>query len=276
MCSTPTVIILFSCLVLLAHGFLPNVPLQKPITSPWGRRLDKKLSSTTSSPQEPAKKALLTPEQKQLRKSIFSNKGEYFSMSDGKVVFGSSSTMQMTFRGSTTKDVEGWLTSDKASVCKAIWDPSLMKDIGDNIYQLSLMQLQFVTIQFAPIVKIRIWTSRMKSPNGKDPYVLFQIQSIECDPNIQLLPNLKINAESLGIQVDVVGEMKAAPDGSGALVGRIGFQTSGKLTPALMLIPEPILKNTANTINKTILNFALDSFQKGAKEEYNKYYTKNS
>ena len=104
---------------------------------------------------------------------------------------------------------------------------------------------------------------------------VFSLQSVNFDPNIQVLPGLRISADSLGIIIEVVGELRPTKDGKG-VVGDIAFQTSGELPPPMRLLPEPALKAASDTINKTIVNFAIQSFQKGATAKYREFLRKKS
>eukprot|EP00543_Licmophora_paradoxa_P003116 CAMPEP_0202456344 /NCGR_PEP_ID=MMETSP1360-20130828/13628_1 /ASSEMBLY_ACC=CAM_ASM_000848 /TAXON_ID=515479 /ORGANISM="Licmophora paradoxa, Strain CCMP2313" /LENGTH=132 /DNA_ID=CAMNT_0049076123 /DNA_START=1 /DNA_END=399 /DNA_ORIENTATION=- len=126
------------------------------------------------------------------------------------------------------------------------------------------MKLQFVTITLQPSVNLRMWTQQ--TPSGAP---VFLLQSVSFDPKIQVLPGLSVDAESLGIQIEVVGELR--PDGNGGVTGRIAFQTSGNLIPPLRIVPEGVLRAASDTINNTITQFAIRSFQKGAIAKYQEF-----
>lgn len=87
------------------------------------------------------------------------------------------------------------------------------------------------------------------------------------DPNIQILPGVGVSADSLGILIDVVGELYPSKDGKG-VDGKIGFVTSGELPPPMRILPEQALKGSLSTINRTITNFAISSFQKGTRTQF--------
>ena len=123
------------------------------------------------------------------------------------------------------------------------------------------MTLMFVTIQLAPHVDVKMYT---------DDRGHFNLESVAFDPNIQILPGVGVSADSLGILIDVVGELYPSEDGKG-VDGKIGFVTSGELPPPMRLLPEPVLKASLSTINRTITNFAINSFQKGAKSKYREF-----
>ena len=151
----------------------------------------------------------------------------------------------------------------------SIWDPKLMKDLGNHIYRLQIMTLQFVTITLAPWVDVQMVTTLNNNNNNKNnnPTPEFIVQSIGFDPNIQILPGMRINGNALGIVIEVAGVLRPGSDGT-SVTGAIAFQTSGNLPPPLRILPDGILKAASDTINTTIVNFAIQSFQKGAKMNY--------
>mmetsp|Transcript_11296 Transcript_11296/g.17317 ORF Transcript_11296/g.17317 Transcript_11296/m.17317 type:complete len:134 (+) Transcript_11296:1-402(+) len=124
------------------------------------------------------------------------------------------------------------------------------------------MKLQFVTLQLQPSVDMRMWTKPRK-----DGSPVFYIQSVGFEPNIEVLPGIGIDANSLGIVIEVVGQLAPTPDGTG-VAGKIAFQTSGKLPPAFLILPEAVIKAASDAINNTITKFAIESFEKGAKSKY--------
>merc|ERR1712127_560786 len=119
----------------------------------------------------------------------------------------------------------------------------------------------FVTIQLSPHVDLKMWT---------DEKGTFNLESVGFDPNIQILPGVGVSADSLAILIDVVGELYPSKDGR-AVEGKIGFVTSGELSPPMRLIPQAALKASLGTINKTITNFAVSSFQSGARTEFRQF-----
>ena len=143
----------------------------------------------------------------------------------------------------------------------SIWDPKLISKLDPQVYRLKLMTLMFVTIQLSPHVDVRMWTGEGGS---------FNLESVAFDPNIQILPGVGVSANSLGITIDVVGELYPLKDGGG-VDGKIGFVTSGKLPPPMRLLPESVSKSSLSTINRTISNFAASSFQSGAKSKFNQF-----
>jgi hypothetical protein len=193
------------------------------------------------------------------RDAILSRDGEFFKLDRmrGKIEFGSSNRILTTLDGSDEASVRRWLADDE-QIARSIWDPKLMKEVEPKVYRLKLMSLMFVTIQLAPHVDVKMWTDEKGS---------FNLESIAFDPNIQILPGVGISADSLGITIDVVGELMPSADGKG-VDGKIGFVTSGELPPPMRLLPEPVLKNSLSTINRTIANFAISSFQGGARSKF--------
>lgn len=173
-------------------------------------------------------------------------------------------TLPVSDSPSPQSSVTRWL-SDAERVAFAIWDENLMKDLGNQMYRLQLITLQFVTIKLNPEVDVLMWTEK---ENEED--LVFLIESEDFNPNVQLLPGVKFSAESLGIQIDVAGELRVSKDGRG-LTGKIGFITSGVLPPPLRILPERALSSAAGIINRQIADFAVKSFQKGAVKEYSKF-----
>ena len=143
----------------------------------------------------------------------------------------------------------------------SIWDPQLITEVEPKVYRLKLMTLMFVTIQLAPHVDVNMYT---------DEKGTFNLESVAFDPNIQILPGVGVSADSLGILIDVVGELYPSPDGKG-IEGKLGFVTSGELPPPMRLLPEPALKSSLSTINRTITNFAISSFESGARTKFRQY-----
>lgn len=205
------------------------------------------------------------------RDKILQRNGGHFELNrfSGRVEFGSTVRLLTNLDNADMVTVSDWL-SDERRVALSIWDEKLIEDRGNNVYRLQLMTLQFVTIQLSPRVDNRMWTEIDQS-NGVP---VFKLQSIDFDPNIQLLPGMNIPASALGIDIEVVGELRPSRDGKG-VEGKIGFVTSGNLTPPMRLLPEPALKTASNVICKTISDFAIQSFQKGARLKYREFRMKS-
>ena len=216
------------------------------------------LRSSTISPRyaRPASRKSWTARE---RDAILGRDGEYFKLDRmrGKIEFGSSNRIKTALDGSDEASVRRWLADDE-QIAMSIWDPKLIKVVEPKVYRLKLMTLMFVTIQLAPQVDVRMWT---------DDRGYFNLESVAFDPNIQLLPGIGVSANSLGITIDVVGELMPSTDGRG-VDGKIGFVTSGELPPPMRLLPEEVLKASLSTINRTIANFAITSFQDGARAKF--------
>ena len=84
---------------------------------------------------------------------------------------------------------------------------------------------------------------------------------------------MQISAETLGIVIEVAGQLQATKDGKG-VTGKIAFQTSGKLPGPPLLLPESALKGASDTINKTVTDFAVRSFQAGTKKNFASFLAK--
>jgi hypothetical protein len=204
------------------------------------------------------------------RDKILKRSGSHFDLNrfSGKVEFGSTVLLVTSLENADMATVSTWL-SDEKRVAMAIWDEKLIEARGDNIWRLRLMPLQFVTIQLAPQVDNRMWIEKDAKENP-----VFKMQSIGFDPNIQLLPGLNVPASSLGIDIEVVGELRASMNGDG-VEGRIGFVSSGNLPPPMRLLPDSVLKTASNVICSTVSDFAIQSFQKGARANYREFCIQN-
>ena len=174
--------------------------------------------------------------------------------------------------------IDDWLQNER-SLALSIWDPKLTKELGNNVYRLQVMSLQFVTLQLAPWVDLQMKTvlsKRNRTDNNSNPqneqdhHPVFTLQSVAFDPNVQVLPGLRINADALGIVIEVAGQMRRS--GSG-VTGTIAFQTTGKLPAPLRVLPESALKAASDAINGTIVKFAVRSFQSGAQKNYQEFLT---
>lgn len=205
------------------------------------------------------------------RKVLLSRKGPYFKLErmTGRIEFGATANLVTTLDSnddvagsSSPESIAAWL-QDERSLALSIWDPKLIQEqeSGDNVYRLQTMNLQFVTLTLAPWVDMQMMTVL----ENKQP--VFTLQSIAFDPNIQVLPGMRINAEALGIVIEVAGLLRPSTDGK-SVTGAIAFQTTGELPPPMRLLPEPALKAASDAINDTVVKFAIQSFQKGAKENY--------
>lgn len=206
----------------------------------------------------------------QRRKVLLSRTGPYFRVdsSTGDVEFGA--TVNLTTKlddGSVTNSViiAEWL-SDEKRVAKAIWDESLLLAKGNSVYQLQLMTLQFVTLQLQPSVTIKMWSS----VRPKDGSPVFYLQSVGFEPNLSLLGGGlgKVDAKTLGLEIDVVGQLAPSSSEQGGIKGKITFSTRGVLPPPLRILPEGILQAASDRICQTVADFAIASFQTGARDSY--------
>jgi Protein of unknown function (DUF1997) len=203
----------------------------------------------------------------QRRKELLSRKGPYYNLDlpSGNVEFGA--TIQLITKLDEDSDennllISDWV-SDEKQVARSIWDESLTTDLGDSVYRLQVMKLQFVTLELQPRVDIQIFATTRPS----DGIPVIYLQSVNFDPQLSILPGMgSIDISSLNIVIDVAGQM--APDGKGGVAGRITFATLGQLPRLLRLVPQGILQAAAETICQTIAAFATESFQRGAKKTY--------
>ena len=135
------------------------------------------------------------------------------------------------------------------------------------------MKLQFVTITIQPTVDVLMRTEYYNNDVSKP---IFIVQSVGFNPNIQLLPGTAtMDADSLGIVIEVVGRLVPTKNGKG-VSGSVAFTNSGKLPFPLRILPESIMRSASDTINETVANFAIQSFQTGAKQKYTEYMIQNN
>jgi hypothetical protein len=195
--------------------------------------------------------------------------------------------------------IQRWLMDDGGrGLAKSIWDEKLLTELSssssssssltddeknnnnDNkkngapvLYRMQVMPLQFVTLRLSPSVDILMWTQppgKNRAGNMLPP--IFKIQSTAFEPNIQLMPGMPITAESLGISIEVVGDLRPTIDGMG-VQGKISFTTKGILPGPLKIVPEGVIKVASDAINDTIVQFAIQSFQKGATTKFKEFQT---
>lgn len=221
------------------------------------------ITSRRSSTSIHAKTRQRQPWTERERQTILGRDGEHFQLDRmrGNIEFGSCSRIRTNLDRADEATVKRWLSDDK-QIAMSIWDPKLIKEVEPKVYRLKLMTLMFVTIQLAPHVDVRMYEEGQGS--------VFKLESIAFDPNIQILPGIGVSADQLGIIIDVVGELYPSKDGRG-VDGKIGFVTKGELPPPMRLLPEQALKSSLSTINRTITQFAISSFQKGAQAQFREF-----
>ena len=86
---------------------------------------------------------------------------------------------------------------------------------------------------------------------------------------------MNMDSQAFGILIEVAGELQPTKDGKG-VTGKIAFQTSGALPPPMRLLPQPVLKATSDTINQTITQFAIQSFQRGATAKFKEFQSEQA
>jgi hypothetical protein len=214
------------------------------------------------------------------------NRGEAFfqlNLQDGSIEFGSTARLVTTLEKNPLAKpvINQWLAKEHR-VATSLWDPAMMQNLGNNLYTLELMAVQFVTITLAPKVVVSMWTEATSpsaeavanEENAEEVQYIFKIESVSFDPNIKILslPGMpaEVSAQDLGIHIGVVGELGVSEEGTG-LFGAIGFKTKGTLPPLMRLLPKSVLQGAVEMINKQIVTFAISNFQRGATAEYGKY-----
>ena len=77
--------------------------------------------------------------------------------------------------------------------------------------------------------------------------------------------------EAYGVIRERTRSVWGAYESAKASPGRIGFVSGGDLPPPMRLLPEPALKSASDVICKTVSDFAIASFQKGARAKYQEF-----
>lgn len=205
------------------------------------------------------------------RKELMSRDALYFNIDQWKtsIEFGASIDLVTNLEDTGDREaIEEWLR-DGRTLALSIWDD--IEELSENLYKLRIMKLQFVTLQLQPTVDVQMETVTARSV--KDPqreFPLFRLQSVDFDPHLEVLPGMKIAAETLGIVIHVVGDLRPTTNGKG-VTGKVSFATTGNLPPALAILPQGVLRAAANSINKTIISFASRSFENGARTRYEQF-----
>lgn len=236
---------------------------RRPSSPRQGRHPAFTLFSETT---RPSRRSGLTQDR---QKELLTRKGPYFSLDrvTGTIEFGATAYL-VTELGppATWESIATWL-EDEQSLARSIWDAALITELGNSMYRYQVMTLQFVTLQLAPWVDLEMKTLRSKTD---PPMPVFCIQSKGFEPNLQVLPGRRISADSLGLVIEVAGQLRPSADGTGVR-GALAFSTRGHLPPPLRLLPDAVLQAAAATINDTVIQFAVQNFQAGARRQYQAY-----
>lgn len=219
-----------------------------------------------------------TLQQKSRRKELLQRDGPYFALEkrSGKIEFGAAAKLVTDLSGNPNVDkasIEEWLgDNDGKGLALSIWDEKLMTVLPNSVYRLQTMPLKFVTLELQPSVDLQMYTQPAgKNRAGRLLPPIFKLNSVAFETNLRLLPGLGIiSSEALGIFIEVAGDLRPSEDGKG-VTGKISFQTRGLLPAPLRILPSRALKLAAKTINDTIINFAVKSFEKGAIQKYDEY-----
>lgn len=235
---------------------------------------------TTSrvAPLGAAPKIQQTPQQKARRKELLRRDGPYFSLDkiNGEIEFGAATKLVTDLSknpGVDRSSIEEWLgDNDGKGLALSIWDEKLMTVLPNSVYRLQTMPLKFVTLELQPSVDLQMWTQPTgKNRAGRQLPPIFKLNSVAFETNLRLLPGLGIiSSEALGIFIEVAGDLRPSEDGKG-VTGTISFQTKGFLPGPLRILPTSALELAANTINDTIVQFAVASFEEGAIRKFDEF-----
>ena len=235
-------------------------------------------TQTRMQPLHAAPKIKQTPEQKARRKELLKRDGPYFVLDkrSGEIEFGAATKLITDLSNSPGVDrasIEEWLgDNDGKGLALSIWDENLMTVLPNSVYRLQTMPLKFVTLELQPSAALQMWRQPAgKNRAGRQLPPIFKLNSVAFETNLRLLPGMGvISSESLGIFIEVAGDLRPSEDGKG-VTGTISFQTKGLLPPPLRILPNAALELAANTINDTIVQFAVASFEKGAIQKYDEF-----
>mmetsp|Transcript_15413 Transcript_15413/g.35530 ORF Transcript_15413/g.35530 Transcript_15413/m.35530 type:complete len:310 (+) Transcript_15413:221-1150(+) len=230
-----------------------------------------------------APKIKQTPEQKARRKELLKRNGPYFQLDklSGSIEFGAATKLVTDLsqnKNCNKESIEQWLSdNDGKGLALSIWDESLMEVLPDSVYRLQTMPLKFVTLELQPSVDLQMWTQPSgKNRAGRQLPPIFKLNSVGFETNLRLLPGMGVvSSESLGIFIEVAGDLRPSEDGKG-VTGTISFQTKGLLPGPLRLLPQSALKVAADTINDKIVELAVASFEKGAIGKYDEFMRKQT
>lgn len=229
---------------------------------------------------------ILNKAMQQSRDTILGRDGEHFAFDriGGKVEFGSTADLVTPLETEgvepNAESVGLWL-SDARRVAGGLWDEDLLSDLGQCTYRLGLMPLKFVTIELAPTVDVKMWTDGTMAAEdaaigaAHDATPTFRLHSIGFEPNVTLLPGVGLDAKSLGIEIEVCGELRPTADGKGC-EGQIGFVSRGELPPPMRVLPDSVISAAGATISKTVRDFAVANFQAGAVKQYRAFCLEQS
>ena len=152
-------------------------------------------------------------------------------------------------------------------------DPDGALDLG-TLREISILRALRCDKSHPNVVDVKMWLdveSRTRPSGAVVNIPVFRLHSVGFDPNVSLPPGLgTVSADSLGIDIEVAGELRPAPNGRG-LKGRIGFVTRGNLTPPMKILPEGVLRAAGSTVCPTVKDFAVRSFVDGATAQYESF-----
>jgi len=237
-------------LLILLSLFLPTQPFylflpNSPLTSPSS------LSSKPNRSLDPA-----------FQKRVLTNTGDIFTLSPtGAIEFGNTLSLSTPLLSSPDPSLLNSFISDPARVMASLWDPKLKTELSPTSFTLKLLSIDFISFSLAPSVTVAVSTSTTSSGA-----TIFRMHSTSFEPNISLLPNLKITADQLNLAIDLVGQLRVARDGK-SIVGGMGYVVSGTLIGPTKFIPKTLLSSASSAINKRTTTDARSSFESGVRKQ---------
>lgn len=200
--------------------------------------------------------------------NILKRNGEHFKIDrfGGTIELGSTTEISTNNPKFDNESLRQWLKDDRR-LALSLWDEKLMTDLGNGVYRLQLLTLNFLSFRLAPSVDALMYTDIPGEKSSSSP--VFKLRSVAFDPNISL-GGREFKSSRLGIEIAVIGELRISKDENG-LVGRFGFQTNGKVPAPVRLVPDGALRAASALFNRQIANFAIASFQNNAVKGYDKF-----
>jgi hypothetical protein len=182
--------------------------------------------------------------------------GEFTDFRGRRVGFGSVKKVKVPLAGSSTAELEDYLTPER--VACAMWDPSRVKRVDDDgRYELSMERLSFVMLEVESSVVVRV-------ARVSDDMITLTSESFSVAAQS---PAGRLSVEELGIEVSVAGVLQIL-DGGRAVGGQVGFETEGDLPGLMMLTPRPVVTAAAGGMNRAVMALVVGEFEKGMQRDF--------
>lgn len=154
-----------------------------------------------------------------------------------KICFQASETVKLAVK---EKDIsiKHYLKQPQRLV-KAITEPKLTQELGDNLYELKMRPLNFLELYyFQPTVILKVWT-------GASGIVYLNSESCEIKGIEYINNRFSLNLKGKLIPKEIEGQMY--------LEGKANLEVQVELPPPLWLTPKSLLEVTGNGLLKSVL-----------------------